>query len=228
MGLDRRSAIGALVVGLVLVGAAPASAAPHVQVSAGGGHTCAVKLDQTLVCWGLNADGQATPPAGTFTRGERREPPHVCDQDRRHGRLLGPRRRGLDGSAHRGLHCGQRRRRAHLRDPDQRHPRLLGGQRPFVLLPAAGRDVHQRQRGRLQRFAVRVCGQHRPDARVLGIQRLRPGVAADRDLPRRRRRGRPYVRDEDRRLRRVLGFPDVRPDAAGYADRHVRRAERRL
>ena len=67
MGWDRRSAIGGLVVGLVLMGAAPASAAPHVQVSAGGGHTCALKLDQTLVCWGLNDHGQATPPAGTFT-----------------------------------------------------------------------------------------------------------------------------------------------------------------
>ena len=67
MGWDRRSAIGGLVVGLVLMGAAPASAALHVQVSAGGGHTCALKLDQTLVCWGLNDHGQATPPAGTFT-----------------------------------------------------------------------------------------------------------------------------------------------------------------
>jgi len=67
MSWNRRSAIGALVVGLALMGAAPASAAPHVQVSAGGGHTCAVKLDQTLVCWGLNNDGQATPPAGTFS-----------------------------------------------------------------------------------------------------------------------------------------------------------------
>jgi len=34
--------------------------------------------------------------------------------------------------------------------------------------------------------------------------------------------------DEDRRLPRVLGVPDLRPDAAGYPDRDVRRAECRL
>ena len=52
-----------LVVGLVLVGAAPAS----VKVAAGGGHTCAIKIDNTIVCWGSNSHGQATPPSGTFS-----------------------------------------------------------------------------------------------------------------------------------------------------------------
>jgi len=36
------------------------------QVSAGGRHTCGVKTDGTLACWGNNDVGQATPPAGTF------------------------------------------------------------------------------------------------------------------------------------------------------------------
>jgi hypothetical protein len=36
------------------------------QVSAGCFHTCGVKADGTLACWGRNEDGQATPPAGTF------------------------------------------------------------------------------------------------------------------------------------------------------------------
>ncbi len=54
----------ASVVALVLAVAAPAGA---VQVSAGGGHSCAIGLDAALVCWGLNDDGQATPPAGSFT-----------------------------------------------------------------------------------------------------------------------------------------------------------------
>lgn len=49
---------------MMLVGVAPARAG--VQVSSGGGHTCAIKLDATLVCWGLNDNGQATPPSGTF------------------------------------------------------------------------------------------------------------------------------------------------------------------
>ncbi|MEO8690452.1 MAG: choice-of-anchor D domain-containing protein [Solirubrobacteraceae bacterium] len=53
-------------VGLVLGAIAPATADASVQVAAGGGHTCAIKIDATLVCWGLNDYGQATPPAGAF------------------------------------------------------------------------------------------------------------------------------------------------------------------
>jgi len=34
------------------------------QVSAGGTHTCALKTDGTVVCWGWNSSGQATVPAG--------------------------------------------------------------------------------------------------------------------------------------------------------------------
>ena len=30
-------------------------------------HSCALRTDGTLACWGLNVDGQATPPAGTYT-----------------------------------------------------------------------------------------------------------------------------------------------------------------
>src|SRR5439155_1506516 len=45
------------------------------QVSAGGFHTCGLKTDGTLACWGSNYSGpdnhysgQATPPAGAFTQ----------------------------------------------------------------------------------------------------------------------------------------------------------------
>jgi len=37
-------------------------------VSAGGRHTCGVKTDGSLACWGLDDYGQATPPAGQFTQ----------------------------------------------------------------------------------------------------------------------------------------------------------------
>ena len=36
------------------------------SVSAGSGHTCGVKPDGSVTCWGLDISGQATPPAGEF------------------------------------------------------------------------------------------------------------------------------------------------------------------
>jgi alpha-tubulin suppressor-like RCC1 family protein len=35
-------------------------------VSAGGYHTCAIRTNDTVRCWGLNTDGQAKAPPGTF------------------------------------------------------------------------------------------------------------------------------------------------------------------
>src|SRR5204863_431680 len=37
------------------------------QISAGYDHTCEVLSDGTVVCWGRNDYGQATPPGGTFS-----------------------------------------------------------------------------------------------------------------------------------------------------------------
>src|SRR4051794_31415380 len=36
-------------------------------VSAGGGHSCGLRTDGTVSCWGDNSDGQASAPAGTFS-----------------------------------------------------------------------------------------------------------------------------------------------------------------
>ena len=56
------------------------AAPPHetfLQVSAGSVHTCGVKSDGTVTCWGDDWDNRATPPTGTFTQlsaGQR----HTC------------------------------------------------------------------------------------------------------------------------------------------------------
>lgn len=38
------------------------------QVSTGWLHTCGIKTDNTVACWGNNNDGQSSPPAGVFTQ----------------------------------------------------------------------------------------------------------------------------------------------------------------
>jgi alpha-tubulin suppressor-like RCC1 family protein len=36
-------------------------------VRAGGFHTCGIRTNGNLACWGQNGFGQATPPGGAFT-----------------------------------------------------------------------------------------------------------------------------------------------------------------
>jgi alpha-tubulin suppressor-like RCC1 family protein len=66
MSQAGRNVVRAMLVALVLLAAGPASADAAVQVAAGGGHTCAIKIDHTIACWGLDNHGQATPPTGSF------------------------------------------------------------------------------------------------------------------------------------------------------------------
>jgi alpha-tubulin suppressor-like RCC1 family protein len=38
------------------------------QVSAGYDHTCGLRTDGTVACWGANNSAQSTPPSGTFSQ----------------------------------------------------------------------------------------------------------------------------------------------------------------
>src|SRR6266849_3564627 len=50
----------------VVLATAPAATVAG-SIDAGRHHTCGIKKNGTLACWGDNNDGQATPPKGTFS-----------------------------------------------------------------------------------------------------------------------------------------------------------------
>ena len=43
----------------------PTTAGCWTDITVGRNHSCAIKTDGSLVCWGSDSDGQATPPTGT-------------------------------------------------------------------------------------------------------------------------------------------------------------------
>jgi hypothetical protein len=59
----------------------PDGSTPGVQVSAGGYHSCGVKADGSVTCWGSNDYGQTTPEAGDIHRGLRRRVPQLRRQE---------------------------------------------------------------------------------------------------------------------------------------------------
>ena len=63
------SLLGALVLALLSLTLAPAAVAADddVALSAGEEHSCAVRSDGAVVCWGANDFGKASPPGGRFT-----------------------------------------------------------------------------------------------------------------------------------------------------------------
>ena len=80
------------------------------SVSAGAAHSCAVRTDGTLVCWGNDDDGQASPPQGTYITVTAGAAHSSRGADGRSAGLLGQRheRAGVAASGH--LHRGELRR----------------------------------------------------------------------------------------------------------------------
>jgi len=69
------------------------------SISAGGSHSCGVRGDASVVCWGRNYSGQARPPQGSFTAvsagdshscGVRVDASVVCWGDNEHGQTDAP------------------------------------------------------------------------------------------------------------------------------------------
>ena len=46
---------------------ADAPSGPFTSVTAGGLHSCGIRTDNTVTCWGNNGAGQADAPSGAFT-----------------------------------------------------------------------------------------------------------------------------------------------------------------
>jgi alpha-tubulin suppressor-like RCC1 family protein len=59
------------------------------QVSAGLYHTCGLRPDGTVECWGANGSGQSSPPSGAFTQVSAGGGAHLRASQRRHGGVLG-------------------------------------------------------------------------------------------------------------------------------------------
>jgi hypothetical protein len=117
------------------------------EVSAGAYHTCAVRTDGTLTCWGDNAAGQASPAGGTFIQVSAGTLSHLRGPHRRQRGLLGRQWQGTSDAAERRLHPGERRRLSLVRGEDRRRPGVLGIQ-PLRASHTARGHLHRGARRR--------------------------------------------------------------------------------
>ena len=66
----------------------PASAVAN-RIDAGGFHSCGIRNNGKLACWGLNDNGQTVAPTGTYTHAERGLLPQLRAREQRQGGVLG-------------------------------------------------------------------------------------------------------------------------------------------
>ena len=99
--------------GSLQAGAAPDSKG-FAAVSAGGSHTCGVKTNGSVACWGADDYGQATPPPREVLLGQRWGEAHLRGGDQWLRRLLGLGRIRAGHPTRRAVHRAQRRCNLHL------------------------------------------------------------------------------------------------------------------
>ena len=100
--------------------------AKFVSVSVGHSHSCGLRDDGFVACWGNDTEGSATPPEGAFasvsagvfhTCGVRNDSTVAC---------LGQGHRGLGHATRGSIRLRKRGGLPHLRGEERRHRRLLG------------------------------------------------------------------------------------------------------
>ena len=64
----RLAAATVFMLTLFLAAFSPVGAETDESISGGGYHTCVLRPNGTVACWGDNTRAQSTPPAGTFTQ----------------------------------------------------------------------------------------------------------------------------------------------------------------
>ena len=180
------------------------------SVSPGFFHSCGVKTDGSVVCWGSNEDwegnlsGQATPPGGSFASvsagvwhscGVKTNGSVVCWGSNRDGRSTPPGGSFASVSAGGGHSCGVKTNGS-------------------VVCWGSNRDEPVHTSRWLLRFRQRRAGTHlrckdRRLCHMLGAGRSRPVRAARWFLCIRQLRSFPQLWCEDRRLSSMLGFQRV-------------------
>ena len=114
------------------------------SISAGRDYTCGIRDDRSVVCWGVNGSGQATPPAGRFisiSAGYE----HTCGVRTDHTViLLGRKHSGRGDTTARAIHLRECRFRFDLRDQVERDHCLLGQHRD-TLTPSYQAAAHTTQ-----------------------------------------------------------------------------------
>jgi hypothetical protein len=92
----------------------PFTTTSFTQISAGSDHTCGLRIDGSVTCWGSNSYGQAVAPSGTFAQLSAGDQ-YTCGlraAGRRQCHLLGRQRFRTVDALGRPVHCNFRPMRA--------------------------------------------------------------------------------------------------------------------